>query len=204
MYTPKDLFKRQTLFQFNVDDFFSVLETFQRILESLNSAKQAVGTTILYQPNVKSRALNVPDEYASTIDAPSVSSGRVSPLSQTTSTVVPDHQEMQSANILNQLENKKRACLQAWQHCVDLVTQIFQEREHTVSLVGLMNAPSYSIIHSMLSEQEEFNLAYNALKLEADILLEFKDFRNALMKYKKLKGFCEDKRRFREKTICYG
>lgn len=87
---------------------------------------------------------------------------------------------------------------------MDLVTQIFQEREQTLSLVGLMNAPSYSIIHSMLSELEEFNLAYNALKLEADILLEFKDFRNAIMKYKKLKGFCEDKRRFREKTICYG
>ena len=48
MYTPKDLFKKQTLYQFNVDDFFSVLETFQRILESLNSAKQAVATTIVY------------------------------------------------------------------------------------------------------------------------------------------------------------
>lgn len=67
-----------------------------------------------------------------------------------------------------------------------------------------MNAPSYNIIHSMLSEQEEFNLAFNALKLEADILLEFKDFSNAIIKYKKLKSFCEDKRKFREKTICYG
>jgi hypothetical protein len=39
--------------------------------------------------------------------------------------------------------------------------------------------------------------------LEADIYLEFKDFKNAIKKYKKVKVFCEDRKKFREKIICY-
>jgi hypothetical protein len=66
-----------------------------------------------------------------------------------------------------------------------------------------MNAPTYTTVHNMLSEQEEFSLAYSALKLEADIYLEFKDFKNAIQKYKTLKVFCEERKRLREKIICY-
>ena len=54
-----------------------------------------------------------------------------------------------------------------------------------------------------MSESEEFSLAYNALKIEADIYLEFKDFKNAILKYKKLKEFCDERKRYKEKIVCY-
>jgi len=55
----------------------------------------------------------------------------------------------------------------------------------------------------MMSESEEFSLAYNALKIEADIYLEFKDFKNTILKYKKLKEFCDERKRYKEKIVCY-
>ena len=54
----------------------------------------------------------------------------------------------------------------------------------------------------MMSESEEFSLAYNALKIEADIYLEFKDFKNTILKYKKLKEFCDERKRYKEKIVC--
>jgi tetratricopeptide (TPR) repeat protein len=45
---------------------------------------------------------------------------------------------------------------------------------------------------------------YNAIKIEGDIHLEFKDFKAALGVYKRLKRYCDDKKRYREKIVCYG
>jgi hypothetical protein len=47
-------------------------------------------------------------------------------------------------------------------------------------------------------------LSFNAKKIEADIYLEFKDFHSAIKKYKKLKSFCDDRKRFKEKIVLYG
>ena len=47
-------------------------------------------------------------------------------------------------------------------------------------------------------------LSYHALKLEGDMYIEFKDFKNAIQKYKRLKSFCDDRKQFREKIVCYG
>jgi|LauGreDrversion4_2_1035121.scaffolds.fasta_scaffold148122_2 hypothetical protein len=52
--------------------------------------------------------------------------------------------------------------------------------------------------------QEDFLLSFNAKKIEADIYLEFKDFHNAIQKYKKLKSFCDDRKRYKEKIVLYG
>lgn len=57
---------------------------------------------------------------------------------------------------------------------------------------------------ALLGPNEDFLLQFNAMKIEGDIHLEFKDFKAAMLSYKKLKSFCEDKRRFREKIVCYG
>ena len=51
---------------------------------------------------------------------------------------------------------------------------------------------------------EDFALAYNALKIEGDIFMEFKDFKSSLQAYRRLKNFCDDRKKYREKIICYG
>lgn len=47
-------------------------------------------------------------------------------------------------------------------------------------------------------------LAYTSMKFLGDIYLEFRDFKNALLTYKRLKSFCDDRRHYREKIVCYG
>lgn len=52
--------------------------------------------------------------------------------------------------------------------------------------------------------QEDFVLYYNASKIEGSIYLEFRDFKNAIRVYKRLKNYCDDKKRYKEKIVCYG
>lgn len=56
----------------------------------------------------------------------------------------------------------------------------------------------------IMGNNEDFIMQYNALKVKGDIFLEFKDFKQALHAYKKLKNFCDDKKRYKEKIVCYG
>jgi hypothetical protein len=57
---------------------------------------------------------------------------------------------------------------------------------------------------TILGPNEDFILQYHALKFEGDIRLEFKDFRSAILSYKRLKTFCDDRKRYKEKIVCYG
>ena len=49
----------------------------------------------------------------------------------------------------------------------------------------------------------EFMLAFNALKIQGEIYLEFKDFSHALKAFQGLKSYCDDKQRYKEKIVCY-
>ncbi len=49
----------------------------------------------------------------------------------------------------------------------------------------------------------DFVLIFNAMKLAGDIFLEFKDFSNALKSFQSLKRFCDEKKRYKEKILCY-
>jgi hypothetical protein len=65
-----------------------------------------------------------------------------------------------------QVEHKKLSVLREWQRCIDTAKEL----------------------------PDDFLINYNAMKIEGDIHLEFKDFKAALGVYKRLKRYCDDKK----------